>query len=211
MVAWRMPSNDVQVELFRSLQPPDDVQLMPAAANCDAALEWLTADAEPERPTRPVSASARAAISVTRRVGGQGSWTFPRCVPCHIPCPATWGLKHERLRSGRRTPCCPAASPGVRRRCRTRAIGGPAPTPVDQGVDGVRRRPRSARPPSRPARCAPSRRRRAAAACRSAYQRNETPWTRPVTVMSTALATRHDAPAVDVAASWVAAAGMLAR
>ena len=69
IVAWRIPSNDVQVELLGLVQPPDDVQPMPAALNCAAALAWLTAEAGDANATEP--ATARAAPAVRAR----------RCVP----------------------------------------------------------------------------------------------------------------------------------
>ena len=73
-VAWRMPENDVQVEMLRVVQPPDDVQEMPAARSCDSASAWVTALAGAAVPTRPTSvAAARASPARTERAGrGRG-------------------------------------------------------------------------------------------------------------------------------------------
>jgi hypothetical protein len=68
IVAWRIPSNEVQVELLGLVQPPDEVQPMPAALNCAAALAWLTADAGGARATEPATASAAPAVRVRRRL-----------------------------------------------------------------------------------------------------------------------------------------------
>src|SRR3954451_2847441 len=64
IVAWRMPSNDVHVGLLRVVQPPDDVQVMPAARNCDSALACVTADAAGARVRVPATARAAAATTV---------------------------------------------------------------------------------------------------------------------------------------------------
>ena len=67
-VAWRMPSNEVQVELLRSVQPPEEVQPMPAAENCDAALDWVTADAGATAPKVRPRAERRVSRTVRRMV-----------------------------------------------------------------------------------------------------------------------------------------------
>ena len=67
-MAWRIPSNDVQVGLSGSVQPPDDVQPMPAALNCASALAWLTADAGAVAATEPATASPAAATRVRIRI-----------------------------------------------------------------------------------------------------------------------------------------------
>src|SRR5947209_13369987 len=63
-VLWLICSNEVQVELYRSVQLPLEDQVTPAARNCDAACDWVslvTASAEVLTLTRVPALASRAA------------------------------------------------------------------------------------------------------------------------------------------------------
>src|SRR6476620_3498848 len=72
MVVCRIPSKDVQVELYRSVQPPDDDQVMPAARNWLSAEAWVTAEAG----SAPTSSVTRASSTAATSERGRGRRTM---------------------------------------------------------------------------------------------------------------------------------------
>ena len=179
MVGWRMPSNDVQVELLR-------VAAAAGRRPADAGRRELRGGAgvahgrrrcRRSRRVRPGRLPVRQPAFRGRR--RTGVMVFPEMCSMSQPLPSTSGLKHERLRSGRRTktvrPRCAGRTATLlharHRAARSRhhstsastASSSPSKCPATEPSGSLRTQPAT---PSR-------------AACCSVYQRNETPCTRP--------------------------------
>src|SRR4051812_8848510 len=127
IVVCRIPSKDVQVELLRVVQPPDDDQVMPAALSWLAAEAWVTAEAgrAPSTIVRTASTTAaarergrtRAGVDpwrvMLRTLGAPGPLGHPHDRAVHEPAAPT-GSPRARSRPPRGVPSSPRP-PGVRR------------------------------------------------------------------------------------------------
>jgi len=84
MVVCRTCSNEVQVGTLRSLHPPLDVQLMPAALNWLVAWAWVRNVAALAGAAKAsTSAAVNAVISAVARVMGLDK--TPPCVESDVP------------------------------------------------------------------------------------------------------------------------------
>src|SRR6476619_6903688 len=96
MVVCRIPSKDVQVELYRSVQPPEDDQVMPAARNWLSAEAWVTAEAGSAPASSAVRARTTAATRERGRTRRTGVVVSERVMPRNLGAPAVRRHPHDR-------------------------------------------------------------------------------------------------------------------